>query len=71
MRMHQELVEQSKLVHHFEGGGMDRVAAEVAQEVRVLLQDHDMDAHARQQEAEHHAGRPTANDAALRPHAAS
>ena len=45
---------------------MDRVAAEVAQEVGVLLQHDDVDAGAREQEAEHHAGRPAAGDAALR-----
>ena len=33
---------------------------------RVLLQHHDIDAGARQQEAEHHAGRPAAGDAASR-----
>ena len=36
---------------------MDGVAAEVAQEVGVLLEHHDIDAGARQQIAEHHAGR--------------
>ena len=45
---------------------MDRVAAEVAQEVGVLLEHHDVDAGARQQQAEHHAGRPAADDAAAR-----
>ena len=38
VRQLQELVEQAELVHHFERRGMDGVAAEVAQEVAVLLQ---------------------------------
>src|SRR5262244_4645861 len=45
---------------------MDGVAAEVAQEVGVLLEHHDRDAGARQQETEHHAGGSTAGDAASR-----
>jgi hypothetical protein len=44
MRALQELVEQPEFVHHLEGGGVDRVATEVAQEVPVLLQDHDIHA---------------------------
>ena len=44
---------------------MDGVAAEVAQEVAVLLQDDRLDAGARQQEAQHHAGRAATHDAAL------
>ena len=43
---------------------MDGVAGEVAQEVGVLLQHQDVDARAREQEGEHHAGRPAARDAA-------
>src|SRR5437773_2319184 len=60
------------LVHDLEGGGMDRVAAEVAQEVGVLLQHDHVDAGARQEQAEHHPGRAAAGDAAAcreRPHA--
>ena len=66
VRQLEEFVEQAELVHHLERRGMDRVAAKVAQEVGVLLQHHDVDAGARQQEAEHHAGRPAADDAAAR-----
>ena len=43
---------------------MDGVAAEVAQEVAVLLQHHGPHPGARQQEAQHHARRPAAHDAA-------
>ena len=45
---------------------MNRVAAKIAEEIRVLLQHHDVDAGARQQKAEHHPRRSAAGDAALR-----
>ena len=45
---------------------MNRVAAEIAEEIGVLLQHHDLNAGARQQESEHHAGGTAAGDAALR-----
>ena len=51
MRPLEELVEQAELVHDFERRGMDGVAAEVAQEIGVLLQHHDIDAGAGEQEA--------------------
>ena len=38
VRQLQEFIEQAKLVHHVQRRGMDGVAAEVAQEVAVLLQ---------------------------------
>ena len=43
---------------------MDGVAAKVAQEVGVLLEHDDVDAGARQQEAEHKPARPAADDTA-------
>ena len=43
---------------------MHGVAAEVAQEVLVLFQHHHGHAGTRQQEAEHHPGRPAARNAA-------
>src|SRR4029079_11770538 len=42
---------------------MNRVAAEVAQKILVLLEHDDVDARTRQQEAKHHPGRPAARDA--------
>ncbi len=66
VRQLEELVEQAELAHQLQRRGMDGVAAEIAQEVAVLLQHHDVDAAARQQETEHHPGRPAAGDAALR-----
>ena len=44
---------------------MNRVAAEIAKEIGVFLQHHDLNAGARQQESEHHAGGAAAGDAAL------
>ena len=44
---------------------MDRVAAEIAEEIGVLLQHHYAHARAREQETEHHPGRAAAGDAAL------
>ena len=43
---------------------MDGVAAEIAQEVGVLLEHDDVDAGTGQQKAEHHARGPAAGDAA-------
>src|SRR5262252_2454585 len=62
VRQLEELVEQTELAHHVEGRGMDGVAAEVAQEVAVLLEHDDVDARAREQEAEHEPAGPAADD---------
>src|SRR5215470_9584839 len=43
---------------------MNGVAAEVAQKIRMLLQDHHVDAGTRQQKPKHHPGRSAAGDAA-------
>ena len=45
---------------------MDGVAAKIAQEIGVLFEHDHIDAGARQQEAQHHAGRSAAGDAATR-----
>ena len=63
MRPLEEVVEQPELIHDLERRGMDGVAAEVAEEIGVLLQHDDLDAGAGEQEAEHHAGRSAAGDA--------
>ena len=64
VRKLEKLVQQPELMHHLERRGMDRVAAEVAQEVLVLLQHDHVAPGAREQKAGHHAGRPAAHDAA-------
>ena len=66
MRQLQEFIDQAELEHQFERRRMNRVAAEIAEEIGVLLQHHDMNAGARQQESEHHSGGAAAGDAALR-----
>jgi hypothetical protein len=45
---------------------MNRVSAEITQKVGMLLQDNHIHSHARQQEAQHHAGGPASHDAAAR-----
>ena len=60
----EELIEQAKLVHVFQGRGVDRVAPEVAEKVGVLLQHDDVDPGPREQESQDHSGRASAGDAA-------
>jgi hypothetical protein len=50
---------------------MDGVAAEVAEEVGVFLEDDDADAGTRQEQPQHHAGRPAARHHALHVHGGS
>ncbi len=64
MRQLEKLVEQSQLVHHLEGRGMNGIAAKIAQEIAVLFQHQDFNTGTRQQIAQHHAGRSAAGDAA-------
>src|SRR5258708_20946909 len=59
----EEGFEEAELVHELEGGGVDCVAAEVAEEVFVLFEDGDIDAGAGEEEAEHHACRASAYNA--------
>jgi hypothetical protein len=55
-------------MHHFQRGGVDRVSAEVAEEIGMLLQYEHVDAATSQQQAQHHAGRTPARDAAPHRH---
>jgi hypothetical protein len=56
MRTAQELVKKPELVHEFERGGVNGVAPEITQEIRVLLEHSYIDSGTSQQEAEHHTG---------------
>jgi len=47
---------------------MDRVAAKIAKEIPVLLEDDDRHAGTRQKPAQHHAGGTAARDGALDAH---
>ena len=62
VRQAQELVGSPSSASASHRGRVDGVAAEVAQEIPVLLQHRHVDAGPRQQVARHHAGRPTAGD---------
>ena len=66
VRQLEKPVEQTELAHHLEGRWMNGIAAEVPQEIGVLLEHHDVDAGARQQQAEHEPARPATDDAATR-----
>ena len=70
MRQFQESVDQPEFVHHLQGRGMHGVAAEIAEEIGMLLQHHDVDPGAAQEISEHHAGGTAADDAAADLHRA-
>ena len=62
----EKLGKKPELMNDFEGRGMDRVAAKVAEEIGVFLENDDVDAGPCQEKAEHHAGRAAAGNTALR-----
>ena len=62
MRQPQERLGESQLVQHLQRRGMDGVAAEVTQEIRVLLEHRDAQAGTREQQTQHHPCRPAAGD---------
>jgi hypothetical protein len=61
----QKVRQKAEFVHQFQRRRVDRVAAEVAQEVSVFLQNDDVYARPCEQEPQHHPRRTTARDAAL------
>nr|WP_029921535.1 hypothetical protein [Nevskia soli] len=60
----EESFQQAQLVHQFQGGRVDGVAAEIAQEVLVFLQHQYRYAGPGQQKAQHQAGGTAAAGAA-------
>jgi hypothetical protein len=56
VRQAEERLEDTELVQNLQRRRVDRVAAEVAQEVGMLLEDDDVCPRARQEQAEHHPG---------------
>ena len=62
VRALEEALEQPELVEDFHRRGVDRVAAEIAEEVGVLFEHADRHAGAGEQQAGHHPGRPAADD---------
>src|SRR5216684_1696695 len=66
MRQLQKVIEDTELVHHFERRRMNRVAAEVAQKISVLLEHENVDPGPREQKREHHPGGSATRDTAAR-----
>src|SRR5260370_40246293 len=64
MRALQELVEQPQLVHDLQGRRVDRIAAEIPQEIGMLFENQNRDPGSGKKEAEHHTRRSAARDAA-------
>src|SRR5271155_5141774 len=64
MRVAQELVENAKFVHQFQGRRMNGVAAKIAQEVSVLLEHHDLHSGASEKISGNHPRRSTPDYAA-------
>ena len=60
MRQFEQACVEAKLAHHFERRGVQRIAAEVAKEIGMLLEHQDIDAGAGEEQAQHHSGRPAA-----------
>src|SRR5215475_14862318 len=56
MRQSQELIEHPQLMHQLQRGGMDGVAAKIAEEVPVFFKDHHLNAGAGEQQPKHHTG---------------
>ena len=67
----QEPFEHPQLVEDLHRRGVDRVAAEIAEEVGVLLEHPHVAAGAREQQPGHHPGRPAADDQQVRAHTGS
>src|SRR5690242_7282113 len=61
----EKILQKTQFVQHIEGRGVDGVPAEVAQKVRVFLQDEDLDAGSGQQEPQHDPRRTAACYAAV------
>lgn len=65
MGQSEKSIEQAEFVENLKGGGVDGIAAEIAEEVFMLFKNGDLDACAREQIAEHDSGRAAADDAAV------
>jgi hypothetical protein len=63
MRPLQKAFEQAELIHYFECRRMNRIAAKIAQEIAMLLQNNHIDARSRQKICGHHPSGTPANDA--------
>jgi hypothetical protein len=61
----EEVIENAEFVHELESGGMDCVAAKIAEKIGVLFEDEYVDAHAGEKETQHHARGAASCDAAV------
>lgn len=66
VRLLQKFVQHAEFMHQLEGGWMNRVAAEIANEVRVLFQNLYLHAGASEEKAEHQSGGAAADNQATR-----
>src|SRR5262245_30339034 len=64
----EQVFQNTELMHQLERGWVNGVTAKVAQEIGMLLEDNDVDAGTRQQEAKHQSRRTAAGNAAARLH---
>ncbi len=63
MRQGQKIVEPSQFEEQLQRRRMDRIAAKVAEEIRIFLEHGYVDSGTRQQHAEHHAAGAPSDDA--------
>src|SRR5271156_1725787 len=66
VRAFQEVIEDAEFMQDIERRWMNCVAAEIAQEISMLLKNAHVHAHARQQKSQDHAGGPASRNAATR-----
>src|SRR5262245_13023572 len=64
MRALEEFVEKAEFIHELERGGMNSVAAKIAEEIAMLFEDDCVDACAGEEEPEHHTGGSSSGNAA-------
>jgi len=62
MRTLQEFIQKTEFVHDIQRGWMNRVSAEIAQEIGMLFKYERIHAHACQKQPQHHAGGAASRD---------
>jgi hypothetical protein len=67
VRALEKFIEQAKLMHQFQSGRMNRIAAEIAQKISMFFQDAYLNACARKQKSKHHSSWAAAGDYAAFP----
>src|ERR1700758_3766283 len=64
VRAFQELNQNAEFIHYLKRRRMNRVSAEISQEVGVSFKHNYIHSHARKKQSQHHAGRAPSGDAA-------